>query len=300
MTNRPTEMKHPYHVHEPLQDTWRLASQLADHHCKGCGWYHGLWPYLRLIGMGKTLSGQTQWFVDQIRSHRGKASLSVLISGCADYSAFAHAIAALQDEGGGWPDHIRIEAVDICPTPLELNSHLSRLTGVPIVNHVADMLSFESERPFDLIFTSSFLGFFTPSQRVELFGRYHRLLAPDGELVFTTRTRARPENERVSSDAGARAQTIDSALALNRLYEGPDKLADDELRPRIEAYLAHFGSYSVRSADSLEQALRAGGFQHIAMEERMPVLPQHKVKLVGYTFAELAPYLCVTARKAAV
>jgi SAM-dependent methyltransferase len=249
--------------------------------------------------MGKTLSGQTRWFVDRIRAHRGKASLSVLISGCADYSAFAHAIAALQHEGGGWPDHIRIEAVDRCRTPLELNNHLSRLTGVPIVNHVADMLAFESDHPFDLIFTSSFLGFFTPAQRVELFGRYHRLLAPDGEVVFTTRTRERPENERVSLDAGARAQTIDGALALNRLYKGPDKLADDELRPRIEAYLAHFASYSVRSGDSLEQALRAGGFENITMEERMPVLPQHEIKLVGYTFAELAPYVCVTARKTA-
>ena len=66
------------------------APQSSGH---GCGHYHGFWPFLRMMGMGKTLSGFSSEFMGSIRSavqKRQPAQSQVLISGCADYSAYAH------------------------------------------------------------------------------------------------------------------------------------------------------------------------------------------------------------------
>lgn len=81
-----------------------------------CAPYHGFWQYLRLLGLGKTMSGFSAEFAaairDATRAHAG-ASFRVLISGCAGYSAYAHVLAGC----AGLSVRLRATAVDLCPTP---------------------------------------------------------------------------------------------------------------------------------------------------------------------------------------
>jgi SAM-dependent methyltransferase len=285
-------------VSEPLQESWRLASDLAGVHCQSCGWYHGLWQYLRVIGMGKTLSGQSDWFFEHIERYKDRKEVSILISGCADYSAFAHVVAAL-----GLPDNtrkVRIVAIDRCRTPLELNAYYSQMTGVPIENQVADALKFESDIQFDLIFTSSFLGFFNPEERVQLFKKYRQLLAPGGELVVSNRTKDKPEDVKLHFAPDVADDAVKGALDLNRLCTTPHKMTDDELEERMRNYVRGWGTYPINSAARLEATIRQAGFTDFTLEERMPNLPQTQVKLVGHTFAERTPFLCVVAKRSDV
>lgn len=281
-------------VKEPINLTWRLAQQLADQHCEDCSWYHSQWQYMRLIGMGKTLSGQSKWFSDQIQRWRDQSPLAVLISGCADYSAFAHTVAALGLENAR---KARIVAVDRCQTPLALNDYLAQSLGVTINNEKQDIMSFDSIEKFDLIFTSSFLGFFNPTERVSLFRKYMQLLKPGGELVFANRMKDEPEDVKMRFSEEATESSLQSALALNRQYAAADKLSDGEFEKRMREFMRHWGSYPLNSAENLKSLMEQAGCIDYTIEERMPELPQTKVSLVGYTFAERTPFLCVVVRK---
>jgi len=283
-------------VHEPIAETWRQSLDLASSHCQDCGWYHGLWPYLRVIGAGKTLSGQSNWFLEQLRRHRGKEGTKVLISGCADYSAFAHAIEGLGLQGASEPGAAQVMAVDRCRTPLMLNELLSKRTGVPIVNHASDILELPTSERFDLIFTSSFIGYFHPKQRLPLFKKYRSLLKPGGELVFAGRVQAGTEDEFVRLSADGVAKAAEGALELNRLCTAAGKMGDEEFKGRVEDYLLHKGSYRLNSAAGLEALIRDAGFPSLVIETRAPQLPQHQVRLTAPSFAEDTPYLCVVAR----
>lgn len=286
-----------FEVDEPLAESWQSARALAARHCSGCGWYHGIWQYLRLIGMGKTLSGQGRWYLDRIALHRKRPNVSVLISGCADYSAFAHAITGLDLGGADAPGVARIVAVDRCRTPLELNQYLSGRAGVPVENHQSDILEFETDQRFDLIFTSSFLGFFNPAQRLELFKKYVSLLKPGGEMLMANRIRSGPENIPARCPDDAVEEAVGGALKLNQMFVGPERMAEPEFEALIRDYIANGSSFPMNSAESLETALRQSGFTDIATEERMPTLPQDKVHVSGNTFAEPTPYVCVVARR---
>lgn len=284
-------------LEEPIGETWRQSQQWAKQLCVDCGWYHGLWQYLRLMGMGKTLSGQSGWFLQQIRRYQGGEPPSILISGCADYSAFFHVIEALELGKPPAKPFPRIVAVDRCRTPLELNNLIAARTGVPIVNHAVDILRFQTEERFDVIFTSSFLGFFNPIERIELFRKHHSLLKTGGELVFANRLRPGTEDERVPLSPAAIEQAVLGALALNRRLKIQDAMHEDELATRIREYVGQASGYPVNSSQSVQAALRAAGFADIRTEERRPELPQHEVQVRGATFAEDAPYLCVVARR---
>jgi SAM-dependent methyltransferase len=283
-------------VREPLDETWQHSLNLANSHCQDCGWYHGLWPYLRVIGAGKTLSGQSRWFLEQLRRHRSKEGVKVLISGCADYSAFAHAIEGLGLQGASGRASAQVFAVDRCRTPLKLNELLSSKTGVPIINDASDILEFQTSQKFDLIFTSSFVGYFHPTQRPLLFKKYLSLLKPGGELVFAGRVQAGTEDDFVRLSADGISKAVEGALELNRRFTAAEKMGDQEFEDRVEEYLRHKGSYRLNSAAGLEALIRDAGFPSLVIETRAPQLPQHQVRLTAPSFAEDTPYLCVVAR----
>ena len=284
---------------ETLEQSFAWAHACAQDHCADCAWYHGTWQYLRLLGLGKTLSGQSDWFIAQIRAARDTPSLSILILGCADYSAFAHVIHALGLSSKQPELHPRIVAVDRCATPLRLNHYLSEQTGIPITVHTSDALEFQPQEKFDLIFTSSFFGYFDPSQRRQVFSRCHDWLKPQGRLFFAARLR--PGD--ASVPARAAPETIElmvqKALGLHQKFCLDGKWSDADLAERLRAYMTHTTNYPIHSAQSLTDVLLAVGFHQADAEIRPPDLPEQtaNLKIQGGSLAEMADYACVVARK---
>lgn len=284
---------------EPLEQSFAWAHACAQNHCPDCAWYHGTWQYLRLLGLGKTLSGQSDWFLQQIRAARDIPSLSILILGCADYSAFAHIIHALGLSPNRPDLHPRIVAVDRCATPLLLNHYLSEKTGVPITVHTSDVLEYQPQEKFDLIFTSSFFGYFDPSRRHQVFSRCHEWLKPEGRLFFAARLR--PGDASVLARAAPETieQMVQKSLGLHQKFRLDGKWSDADLAERLRAYMTHTTHYPILSAQSLTDLLLAVGFDQAEAEVRPPNLPEQAagLKIQGGSLAEMADYACVVARK---
>lgn len=284
---------------EPLEQSFGRAQICAQNHCTDCAWYHGTWQYLRLLGLGKTLSGQSAWFVEKIRAARDIPSLSILILGCADYSAFAHVIHALGLSPKHPELHPRIVAVDRCATPLLLNNYLSEQTGIPITVHTSDVLEFQPQEKFDLIFTSSFFGYFDPSQRRQLFSSCHEWLKPQGSLFFAARLRSGDPSVLARTKPDSIEQMVQKALGLHQNLGLDGKWSDADLAERLRAYMTHTTYYPIPSAQSLTDLLLAVGFDQAYAEIRQPNLPEQTAHLNirGGSLAEMSDYACVVARK---
>lgn len=273
-------MNHVQHqLTEPLAQSFAWAHACAQKHCPDCAWYHGTWQYLRLLGLGKTLSGQSDWFVEQIKAARGTPSLSILILGCADYSAFAHVIHALGLSPNRPELHPRIVAVDRCATPLLLNQYLSEQTGVPITVHTSDVLEFQTQEKFDLIFTSSFFGYFDPSQRQQVFSRCHDWLKPQGRLVFAARLRSGDAFVPARAAPETIEQMVQKALGLHHKFRLEGQWSDVQLAERLRAYMSQTTYYPIHSAQSLTDLLLAVGFDQADAEVKAPKLPKQTANL---------------------
>ena len=289
----------PHPLTEPLSQSFAWAHDCAQAHCPDCAWYHGTWQYLRLLGLGKTLSGQSEWFLQQIRAVRDTPSLSILILGCADYSAFAHVIHALGLNANRPELHPRVVAVDRCATPLRLNQYLSEHTGVPITVHTSDVLTFQPQEQFDLIFTSSFFGYFDPSQRRQVFANCHDWLKPGGRLSFAARLRSGDPAVAARAKSETIAQMVQKALDLHQSFQLNGKWSDEQLAERLSAYMDQTRYFPIVSAQSLTDLLQEAGFDQVDAEVKTPTLPEQtaRLKLQGGSLAEMADYACVVARK---
>ncbi|CAM3443337.1 class I SAM-dependent methyltransferase [Halomonas lysinitropha] len=165
--------------------------------------YHGLWQTLRLLGMGATLGGHPERYHavlgDLVQRHRRGTSLddspsewpiSLLIAGAADYSMLAHVIDAASS---AWRQ-LDITVIDQCPTPLLMNEWYADRLVVKITTRCADILTQRLPEQFDIIVTSSFLGYFDPARRTALFDALAAMLKPGGSFVSSNRLRSEDPN----------------------------------------------------------------------------------------------------------
>jgi len=102
-------------VDEPLAESAALSDHVAGTLCSShCFWYHSMWQYLRLLGLLSGPAWHAQFYVRALRELEERTDEPrVLISGCADYSMFAHVLAAYDDHTS-----LACTAVDLCDTPL--------------------------------------------------------------------------------------------------------------------------------------------------------------------------------------
>lgn len=177
-------------LYDPLLTTARLARRIAERQCRGtngglnCSWYHGLWPYLRILGVAASPERHQDFFFDVLGSlARSGTSTRVLVSGSADHSMLAHTLRAYRSCEAA-PD---VTVLDRCETPLSVSSWYARSIGVPISTAASDILSFSCGVVFDVICTHSFLSQFPAITRPALIDKWRQLLRPDGAVVTTTR-----------------------------------------------------------------------------------------------------------------
>ena len=284
---------------EPLSRSAPLARELASACCAPeCAAYHGLWQYLRLAGMGKTMSGLSRHYIDATRQCAAQwdaavtsAPRRVLISGCADYSALAHVLHACADQR--YQPHVT--ALDLCETPLLMSRWYARRHGAEIDTVQANMLEFRDTDGFDLILTSSFLGYFSPAQRPRLFVNYADNLRPGGMMIFANRLREQVEDTRVSFSAQQASVFADRVAQLAERLPAHARPEAKELHAMALDYARFMTSWPVNNADSLRALADAAGLEWLQGQVIRP--PALQRQLSGPTVGDGAEYIFVRLRK---
>jgi SAM-dependent methyltransferase len=287
---------------EPLADSAPVAHELAAKLCmietasgESCAWYHGFWQYLRLLGLSKTSGGHSSFLLSALHEFACAGDGSrVLVCGTADYSMPAHAIAAYRAAG----QPLDLFVIDRCPTPVALSQWYARRVGTTLTGVDSDILQFVPDRPFDLIFTNSFLGYFAPHQRALLFARWAALLRLGGRLVFTNRVRpghgdapwgfTPAEAERLVTAVRDAAATRSDELGVD-----PNELAE-----RARRYAARFRTYQVDSADVVKRLLDQAGFAIERVDSLVPPSWSIVHGVSGPTTADNGHYVRVIATRA--
>jgi hypothetical protein len=257
-------------VDEPLAKSAPYARKLARGSCadaavnRTCEPYHAFWQYMRLMGLGKTLSGQSarylstlEQFARESAGRRAASPARVLISGCADYSLLAHVLHAC----GSANQRVEVTAIDVCPTPLLLNQWYARRLGHSLTVACSDILQHHSADAYDMIVTSGFLGYFRPEVRVRMFKGYASMLREGGRLIIANRLRDGTEGEAV----GFSSQQIDlfaaRAAQLSAVLPASARLEPDDALRMARAYAEEFKSYPVNSEESVKRLAIASGLQ---------------------------------------
>ncbi|MFZ5564431.1 MAG: class I SAM-dependent methyltransferase [Thermodesulfobacteriota bacterium] len=232
-----------------------LAYREAESLCNGCGWYHGAWQYLRLLGIVSPPYLQNEFYRAAIAPLAASGDYrKVCISGATDY-AMADTIIDLWPLPQKAPEVI---VVDHCETPLFLNRWYAGRVGIDIGTVCENMLDYRNDGGFDLICTHSFFGFFAPAQRGDLIQNWHRLLRPGGRVVTSNRIRPMAEGRVGFSGQQARdflTRVMDAGRSFGRF-----DLAEKELEKMARAYAENYFSYPVTSAEELGGLFTAAGF----------------------------------------
>lgn len=285
--------------HEPLEASASFTRELATACCEsdtegqGCGAYHGFWPYMRLMGLGKTLSGQADLYREAIQDaalqwqrNAAAAPRHVLVSGSVDYCILAHAHHALcqADQPANYT------VLDRCQTPLLLNRWYARRNGFDIEAVCSDVLTFQANARFDLILASSFFGYFDPASRQQLFNNYARWLQPGGRLIFTNRLRSGPENQAVGFSSEQAAHLIEQAVRLRHRLPPAAPLGEEDTRAMAAGYARCLWTYPFNGNATLERLARASGLE-IVSARRVGTVRTAEGEVAGPTTSDGGEYL---------
>jgi 2-polyprenyl-3-methyl-5-hydroxy-6-metoxy-1,4-benzoquinol methylase len=248
---------------EPLEQSAPLARRWAASLCKAdplsgesCAWNHGIWQYLRLLGVAGDPAEQADFFrasFDRIPARR--RPLRVLISGTADYGMLAQVVRAF----GARSLEPEITVVDLCETPLALNRWYAQREGKKIETWCGDVREFQPELLFDVVCTHFLLGRFAPGERIAVIEKWKSLLRPGGLVVTANRLRpsggaapSRYSAERVlefGDTVTRRAQALATALDIGAELLGREALD----------YASRYQSWPVRSGEEIRDLFAHAG-----------------------------------------
>jgi SAM-dependent methyltransferase len=167
---------------------WRAASMLCNRDPESgaaCLAYHSSWQYLLLMGVRNSTYPDTPFLLDTFRAFARAGNRRILVSGSADYAMLAHILRAYDLENAT-PD---VTVIDRCETPLTLNRWYAERVGATVELKQYDAISFADTKPFDIVCTHSFIGWFSPEDRERLVAQWAANLRPGGHVVTTRRIR---------------------------------------------------------------------------------------------------------------
>ena len=287
-------------VFDPLEESAPIARRLAPELCRNdpdtgrsCAPSHGLWQYLRLLGLALSPEHHRELFQRALDGVAAPAEpVRVLVSGAADYAMLAHVLAAFGRRG------VKVAAtvLDLCETPLALNRWYAERVAQPLETHCGDILEYSPRERFDVVCTHAFFAMIPARQRPALLGKWHALLRPGG--IAVTVNRVRPDNSAAQVSFGedevlafreavrARARAFGPALGID-----PDALALD-----AEHYARRQHFHPVRSAEEIGALFEQAGFalDHLSVA---PIAQGKQAGIAGPTVPGTADYLRVIAKR---
>lgn len=290
MTNRAASS------HEPglLELSAPLARRLAGRLCTGeCRWYHGLWQYLRLLGLIDPMPRHAAFFERALRAAAGGLrGPRVLVCGAADASMFSQVMQGLRAPG------VRpaITVIDLCGTPLAVNRWYAARAAGRVSTRRVDVLDHSPGEAYDAICTHALFGRFAPSERPELLARWHALLRPGGIVATVTPIRPGSARRLVGfSHQQARAfATVVRDAAERRA--APLSVPPTELGGMALEYARRHRVHRVESPDALRGLFEAAGFRvaHVSLVAASRVPGR---AFSGPTVAGSAPYARIVATR---
>jgi SAM-dependent methyltransferase len=273
------------------------ARRFAHEHCPltpdgDCSWYHGVWQYLRVLGVMKTAGGSAAYFDETLRHAAAAGDVRrVFISGAADDAMSLLTLAAFRAA----KRPLDLTVVDRCETPLALSRWSATQRGATVTTYRSNILAFDRGESFDLVMTNSFLGSFAPSRRAELFGRWASLLRRGGKLLFSNRLRPKSNPESFGftpEQARSFCVTVRREAERSKAVLGLDP-ATVEGWARV--YAERYRSYPVRSEEVIVALLQEAGFTPHRVETVRFAGNRSDVTVAGPSVAEPADYVRVLA-----
>ena len=285
-------------LEEPLVEGALLACDAAPRWCRtepgggeNCAWYHGLWPSLRALGIGTSPAVHAPMMLSALGAlARERRHSRVLISGCADYSLFAHVVWAYGREDAA----LECTVVDLCETPLYLCRWYAQRVSAKVQTRAIDIIDFDSEAQFEVICAHAFLGYFDEGGRRRLMARWRALLRPGGRLILVQRLRPdypdavvrfTPEQAHVFTQrVGHEARARQAELGID-----PDTLVQ-----AARTYAERHWHYPIRSRRELHGLFTEAGFVFDRFDVG-PVEPASANELTGPTVPGNADFAHIVA-----
>jgi SAM-dependent methyltransferase len=282
-----------------LVESAHVARKLAVEHCPraiggDCTWYHGVWQYLRALGLLKNAGGHAAFLHDTLRSlAEQNGARRVLVSGSANDAMALLVITAFRDAGAP----LELTIIDRCETPLALSRWSAARVGAESTTRCGDILDFTTEPSFDVITTNSFLSYIEPAARPRLFARWASLLRRGGKLLFTNRLRpaAPGETQGFTPD---QAQML-CAAAHSAAERHRDALGLDPalLEDWVREYAARIKPFPLRSTDEVLALLDDAGFAPDRVDTALFPGMSGGAAIAGPTLADRADFVRVLATR---
>jgi SAM-dependent methyltransferase len=284
-------------IDDPILDSAKLAHRLAQQLCprdgsSPCAWYHGFWPTLRAMGIGKMSGGHAEFLADELRATAAGGARRVLTSGAADYAMPALVLDAFRRAGAP----LDLTVVDRCATPLALCRWYFERQGADIATSHCDILDYAHATPFDIIVTNSFLGYFAPAERSRLFAQWRDLLRSGGALLFTNRLRPAAVDGPIGFTADEATRFRETARREAERCRPLLGLDPALVAASAQDYAAHFRSWPIRSADEVVTLLHDHGFRVDRLDCAAATGPR-AVGVSGPTTADGSDYVRVAATR---
>lgn len=286
---------------EPLELSAPLALKMAPTTCRidpatgeNCAWVHGIWQYLRILGLASTPQHHLEFYRDALASVTGAAGAPrILVSGAADYAMAALVLAAFAAR------NVRpeITVVDHCDTPLALNRWYAEHVSTNIETRRCDMLEFQSDTAFDAVCTHSFLVHFPPERRARLLSVWRQLLRPGGAVITVSRLRG--ESAGPSYGFSDRQAQELRAVVLRKAEAMRDRLDIEpmELARLAEVHARRRVGYPVRSSAEIRELFESAGFS-VARLTCGPIAEIHRPEAEGPAIAGSGEYARILATRA--
>ena len=278
-----------------LAESAGLARRLAATGCwqnadtgESCAWYHGFWPFLRLLDYGSSPQLHAAFYRDGLAPlAAAPAPPRILISGAADFARAALDTAPVQP---------RFTVIDRCDTPLALCRWFAERAGFEIETRTADIFAFRDADGFDAIVTHSFLGNFEPELRPRLMRGWYGLLRAGGRVLTINRLRGADAAATTSFSAGEADDFVARMTAdLERLRDRLDCPVAD-LAAMARTYLKEKRSFPVRTRAELAALFEDAGFE-LEVFAQLDAADPGKPRPAGPTMPGGATYMKVIARR---
>ena len=287
-------------VDEVLTISAPIARAMAEQLCvkdplsEGtCAWYHGFWPYMRLLGLGAAPSVHARGLIPVLTALAQTGDYQkVLISGAADYSMLAHVICAYNQAKAA----LKPTVVDVCDTPLYLNRWYAERVSVDIDTQRSDIRFFESFSPFDLICTHAFLGYFTSRDRLHVVRNWYKLLRPGGKVMTIQRIRPHADRETLSFTPTQAKAFVDRVAIAAKQNHGLDNSTREWLGAAAREYADKFWTNPICSQQELAMLFEEASFRVETLEKPSSDI-QANGALSGPTIPMQAEYLFVVATR---
>jgi SAM-dependent methyltransferase len=239
-----------------IEDLPRIAAdayELAGRLCGDCRDLHALWPYARLTRASTGVEQQQSGLEAQLRACFDLGLRDVLIAGAADSALLAHVARA------GEQHAIKVTALDICETPLELCRRFAKQWSLSVETVRQDLFDLDVTYRFDLVLMHGTLNFIAADRQIQVLRRVHHAMRPKGRLLLLFNT-SRPPS--IGEALETRAEYADFILGeLKRLgIPLPDREAAVRERLAARAHEREWRDAQFSEPADVEALVKAAGF----------------------------------------